>query len=79
MANDVQGARLIRLPAVIARAGLSRSAIYVRIQRDEFPRPVALGVGQAVAWVESEVDAWVASQIARRDAGQHEAHAAAVA
>ena len=32
---------ILRLPAVMARTGLSRSTIYLRISRGEFPKPVS--------------------------------------
>lgn len=34
---------LLRLPAVKARTGLSRSSIYVKIARGTFPAPIQLG------------------------------------
>jgi prophage regulatory protein len=43
--------------------GLKRSALYERIGRGEFPKPVRIG-SAAVRWVESEVVAWVELQIA---------------
>jgi prophage regulatory protein len=49
---------ILRLPAVKARTGLSRSTIYDRVQKKQFPRPVSLGV-RAVGWVESEIDEWL--------------------
>lgn len=55
--------RFLRLPAVKQAVGLSRSAIYEKISRDEFPSPVRLGGGRAVAWVDAEVDGWIAEQI----------------
>ena len=55
---------IIRLPAVKARTGLSRSTIYLRISQDKFPRPVNLG-GRAVGWVESEINTWLDQQISR--------------
>ena len=55
--------RFLRLPEVMARTGLSRSTIYVRVAAGAFPRPVALG-GRAVGWIEAEVDAWVRERIA---------------
>lgn len=70
--------KLIRLPEVTARTGLRRSAIYARLTRNPhrpndydatFPRPVRVGL-RAVAWVESEVDAWIESRIAC-DRGAH--------
>jgi len=39
--------RILRLPAVKAATGLSRSTIYARISEGTFPAPVALG-GRAV-------------------------------
>ena len=55
--------RIVRLPDVQARTGLSRSTIYVRVAAGSFPKPVHLGA-RAVGWIESEVDAWIRQQIA---------------
>jgi prophage regulatory protein len=55
---------ILRLPAVKIRTGLSRSTIYLRVSEGSFPRPISLGA-RAVGWVDAEVDAWVAEQIAR--------------
>lgn len=61
-------AQLIRLQEVIARTGLSRSAVYDLAQRGEFPPQIKLSKGgRAVAWSASEVAAWVESRIAARD------------
>lgn len=54
--------RFLRLPEVLARTGLSRSTIYVRLDQGRFPRPVSLG-GRAVGWIESEVDEWIRERI----------------
>lgn len=53
---------MLRLPAVKARTGLSRSTIYLKISRRDFPVPVRLGA-RAVGWVEAEVEAWLSAQI----------------
>lgn len=53
---------ILRLPAVKARTGLSRSTIYLRISKNEFPAPISLG-GRAVGWLEFEVDAWLAEKV----------------
>lgn len=53
---------LLRLPAVRARTGLSRSNIYRKISLNEFPKPVPLGA-RAVGWIESDIDRWVEQQI----------------
>ena len=55
--------RILRLPEVQARTGLSRSTIYLRLEQGRFPRPVALGA-RAVGWIESEIDAWIRERIA---------------
>jgi len=54
--------RFLRLPEVLARTGLSRSTIYVRLEQGRFPRPVSLG-GRAVGWIEAEVDDWIRERI----------------
>ena len=43
---------VLRLPAVKARTGLSRSTIYLRVSQGVFPAPVSLG-GRAVGWIRS--------------------------
>lgn len=53
---------ILRLPAVKARTGLSRSSIYLRISENQFPKPISLGA-RAVGWLEEEIDAWLAAQI----------------
>ena len=55
--------RCLRLPEVLARTGLSRSTIYVRLEQGRFPRPVSLGA-RAVDWIEQEVDEWIRGRIA---------------
>lgn len=56
---------LIRLPAVQRKVGLSRSVIYELIQSGQFPRPIKPVPGSKIsAWVESEVDGFIASRIA---------------
>ena len=53
---------ILRLPAVKARTGLSRSTIYLRVSQGAFPAPVSLG-GRAVGWLDAEVNAWLTAQI----------------
>jgi prophage regulatory protein len=53
---------ILRLPAVKARVGLSRSTLYLKISRGEFPPPIDLGE-RAVGWLEFEVDEWISQQI----------------
>ena len=55
---------ILRLPAVKARTGLSRSTIYAKISEGDFPAQVSLGK-RAVGFVESEVEQWITRQIER--------------
>ena len=55
--------RLLKIREVVSRTGVPISSIYWRITRGEFPRPVKLGE-RASAWVETDVDAWIAQRIA---------------
>ena len=64
MANNI-----LRLPAVKQKTGQSRSTIYDKVQRGEFPAPVKIGE-RAVGWVEAEVDAWVEQLIQASRKGQ---------
>ena len=56
------GVTMLRLPTVKERVSLGRSSIYAAIKRGTFPAPVRLSE-RAVAWVESDIDAWLASRI----------------
>ena len=53
---------ILRLPAVKARTGLSRSSIYLRVAEGTFPKPVRLG-RRAVGWVDAEIQNWLERQI----------------
>ncbi len=53
---------ILRLPAVRAVTGLSRSTLYNRIAEGHFPAPISLG-GRAVGWLESEVQMWLEDRI----------------
>lgn len=50
--------KILRLPEVKSRTGLSRSTIYLRISKGTFPRARSLGA-RAVGWYESEITAWI--------------------
>ena len=54
---------LLRLPAVKARSGYSRSTVYLRISQGLWTRPVSLGA-RSVAWPQNEVEALIAARIA---------------
>ena len=54
---------ILRLPAVKAESGASRSTIYLRIQQGLWPKPVRLGP-RSVGWPASEVAAINSARIA---------------
>ena len=60
--------RLLRRKQVEQAIGLSRSTIYARLDKNSphydptFPRPITLG-SMSVAWVEAEIQNWIASRI----------------
>ncbi|PHM36454.1 helix-turn-helix transcriptional regulator [Xenorhabdus innexi] len=54
---------LIRLPEVQRRTGYSKAWIYKLIEEDKFPKQVKIGT-RSIAFVESEIDNWVAQRIA---------------
>ena len=53
---------ILRLPAVKAETGISRSTHYLRIAQGLFTKPVSLGP-RAVGWPSSEVEALNAARI----------------
>lgn len=58
--------RVLRLPAVINRTGLSRSQIYRLMELNEFPHSAR--ISQAVSgWDEGEVDQWLNLKFNARD------------
>lgn len=53
--------RLVRMPEVCNRIGVSRSSLYKMISMKTFPPPKQLG-GRTVAWLDSEISAWIDSR-----------------
>lgn len=60
---------ILRRRDLEARLKLSRSTIYDKINPSSprydanFPKPIRLGNGAAVGWIESEVENWLRRQI----------------
>ncbi|CCW31793.1 Prophage CP4-57 regulatory protein [Xenorhabdus nematophila F1] len=54
---------LIRLPEVQRRTGYSKAWIYKLISDGEFPKQIKLG-SRSIAFIESEIDNWIAQRIA---------------
>lgn len=63
--DDVE---FIKIAEVRKMTGLSTSTIYERMLAKQFPRQVKLGP-RAVAWVKSEVQAWVKERISAHRPG----------
>ena len=55
--------RLLQIDEVKARVALSKTELYRRIKEGRFPRQVRLSA-RRVAWVESEIDAWILAAVA---------------
>jgi prophage regulatory protein len=58
--------KLIRLPEVLERVALKKTAVYKLMAEEEFPRPVKLG--SASAWVEAEIEEWISERMTARPA-----------
>lgn len=62
------GDQFLRIPAVMKKVGLRRTAIYDKINAGDFPAPIKLG--NVSVWLESELDAWIQAKVAEyREAG----------
>ena len=62
--------RVLRMPAVMERTGLSRASIYRLIQADDFPAAMRLG-SRAVGWPAQRFDEWIASRESVRSDSTH--------
>lgn len=69
MTEASQPVRILRRCDLESRVRLSRSTIYDKINPRSprydasFPKPIHLGGGAAVGWIESEVSDWLQRQI----------------
>ena len=63
--QSVKPMRLLTLKEVTARTTLSKTSVYELMKEERFPKQVRLG-NRSVAWVESEVDAFIESVINSR-------------
>lgn len=61
-----QPRRLLRRAEVQERTGLPKTTIYDWMKRGQFPPPVRLSE-MMVAWLESDIEAWIDAQIANSD------------
>ena len=62
--------KILRLPEVKKRTGLSRSSIYLKASQGSFPKPYKISE-RAVGWLQSDIDDWLSNCIkssqARKD------------
>jgi len=59
--------RVLRMPEVAKRTGLSRTVIYEQVKDGTFPKPLRLGP-KASGWLDSEVSDWIRAKAAQREA-----------
>jgi len=50
--------KIIRLPEVKNKTGLSRSSIYLRMSNGEFPQSISLG-SRAIGWLDTDIEQWL--------------------
>ncbi|MFC5707586.1 helix-turn-helix transcriptional regulator [Aeromonas eucrenophila] len=60
--NEPTPLRFIRMREVTKKTGLCKSSIYELINKKDFPQPVHLSA-RSVAFIESEVEGWMADRI----------------
>lgn len=64
--NSAPPLSFLRLDEVLERTGKFRSTLYAEMQRGEFPKSINTGPRQ-VAWVSTEIDAYMQARIQDRD------------
>lgn len=65
--QQAENQRLIRRKEVQAKTSLGASSIYAMMKTGEFPLCLHLSE-RRVAWIESEIDQWIADRIATHKA-----------
>lgn len=50
--------RILRLPTVLERTGLSRATLYRKVQAGSFPKQVAIST-RCTGWRESAINEWM--------------------
>lgn len=71
----IEAERILRLPQVLARVGISRSELYRREVLNQFPKRVKLG-RRSVGWVASEVQEFIEERIRESRAPKSDQQAA---
>ena len=65
--QQTENNRLIRRKEVHAKTGLGASSIYAMMKSGEFPQCLNLSE-RRVAWIESDIDKWIAERVANHRA-----------
>lgn len=58
--------KIIRLPDVLEKVSLKKSAVYKQIKLGNFPAQIKLGM-HASGWLESDIDAWISGKWSGRE------------
>ena len=59
------GTKFLRLPAVLATTGLSKTTLEAQVSKGQFPQPFKISE-RAIAWTVDDIEAWKAKKIATR-------------
>ena len=60
--------RFLRQEEVTHLTGIPRATLYLLMSKSLFPKQISIGSGHCVAWLESEVLAFMQERIAAREA-----------
>jgi prophage regulatory protein len=63
------GVKVLRRQQVLDRLGISPATLHAWVAAGSFPKPIKLGANTS-AWLEDEVDGFIAQCAAARDRGQ---------
>lgn len=67
--TEIKPSRILRINAVLDRTGLSRSTLYRKMERGDFPRQVKIS-DRCAGWFEAHVEHWLHNRMsdhARKD------------
>ena len=65
--QQTENNRLIRRKEVQAKTGLGASSIYAMMKQGKFPKAINISE-RRVAWIESDIDSWIAERITSHNA-----------
>lgn len=61
------GTKFLRLPAVLATTGLSKTTLEAQVNKGQFPQPFKISE-RAKAWTVDDIEEWKAAKMATRPA-----------